>query len=398
MTTSNEVSDRNPRAPGGLRRPHTRALLPRHFSGPACRSITAPSIWRNAAVTRAIRVLPRAAAGLLLAGILLLTVATPAPAQRPEPRPKNINGVVRDLRGQPILGARVFVLNTETDIIRTLTTDADGLYTLSGLAPDVDYEVYAEFQGKGSRRRIVSSFLNRPDNVLNFELDVAIVPTDADLEDDGGPRFDTFDLVQIRGSFELPTGIPAPIPAVLLLHGYGENRAVWGDLESRLLTDGWAVMSIDLRGHGLSKTRNREPIEPEPDWRMDSRQFPLDVGPALDWMKSQPRLASNRIVVMGTDVGANLALIAGGRFGEVYTVVAIDPDMGEALSMSGSAQDFTPRSALLMVNDQAVGTGIRNYISGPSRIVTLPVDGGTAAWLADPRSIDEIVRWLRDVY
>ena len=152
---------------------------------------------------------------------------------------------------------------------RTLTTGADGLYTVNGLPPDIDYEVYAEFQGKESRRRVVSSFLNRQDNVLNFELDVAIVPGDADLEDDDdGPRFETFDLVQIRGSFELPTGIPAPIPAVLLLHGYGENRAVWADLETRLLTDGWAVMSIDLRGHGLSKTRNREPIEPQLDWRL----------------------------------------------------------------------------------------------------------------------------------
>ncbi len=345
------------------------------------------------------RVRAAAVSGLLLSGILLPGGAIPASAQRPEPRPKNVHGVVRDLRGQPVLGARVFVRNTETDIIRTLTTDDDGLYALNGLPPDVDYEVHAEFQGKESRRRIVSSFLSRPDNVLNFELDVAIVPSDSDLEgNDNGPRFDTFDLVQIRGSFELPTGIPAPIPAVLLLHGYGENRAVWGDLETRLLTDGWAVMSIDLRGHGLSKTRNREPIEPEPDWRMDSRQFPLDVGPALDWLKSQPRLASNRIVVIGADVGANLALIASGRFSEVYTVAALDPDMGEALSMSGSAQDFTPRSALLMVNDQAVGNRIRNYISGPSRIVTLPVDGGTAAWLADPRAIDEIVRWLRDVY
>ncbi len=38
-----------------------RALLPGIFSGPADRSIAAPSIWRNAAVTRAISLLPLAA-------------------------------------------------------------------------------------------------------------------------------------------------------------------------------------------------------------------------------------------------------------------------------------------------------------------------------------------------
>lgn len=335
----------------------------------------------------------------LLVPILLLAFAVTVFPQRPEPEPKTIHGVVRDVRGQRIAEARVFVRDTETQIIRTLTTDTDGLYNINGLPADADYEVHAEFQGKESRHRIVSSFLNRQDNLLNFELDVTIVLSNKDIaEDENALQFNTFDLVQIYGSFEFPPGIPAPIPAVLLLHGFGENRSVWSQLESRMLADGWAVMSIDLRGHGLSTNRNQEAIELQSDWRMDSRQFPLDVGPALDWLRSQPRLESNRIVVMGADVGANLALIASGRFSEVATVVAIDPDMEEALSMAGSAQDFVPRSALLLVNDQVVGRQIRDYISGPSRIRTLSVEGGTAAWLADPQSIDEIIRWLRDVY
>ena len=45
----------HPRAPGGLRRRHTRSVAAEHFLRTADRSIAAPSIWRNAAVTRAIR-------------------------------------------------------------------------------------------------------------------------------------------------------------------------------------------------------------------------------------------------------------------------------------------------------------------------------------------------------
>ena len=329
--------------------------------------------------------------------VLILLWVVPAAAQ-PEPRPKNVTGVVRDLRGQPVVDAHVFIRNTDTNIIRTLNTGDDGLYSIRGLPWDVDYEVYAEFRGTESEKKVVSSFLPRQDNVLNFDLDLVVIASDEPEGDEDDPEFETFDLVQIRGSFDLPTGIPAPIPAVLLLHGYGETRSVWEDLKGRLLADGWAVMAIDLRGHGQSTTKNRESITANPEWRQDARQFPLDVEPALDWLQSQPRVNASRIVVIGSEVGANLALIAGGRYPEVATVVAIDPNLPDALALAGTAQNFSPRSAHLIVNDPAVGNRIRNYISGASRITPQPSRGGTVSWLAAPRAIDEILRWLHDVY
>src|SRR5262245_4392942 len=95
------------------------------------------------------------------------------------PKPKNINGVVQDLRGTPLAGARVFVKNMKTSVIRTLETDQKGEYRVFGLAPDADYELYADFKGKSSEKKFVSSFLNRPDNVLNFQLDVAVIEASA---------------------------------------------------------------------------------------------------------------------------------------------------------------------------------------------------------------------------
>ena len=332
--------------------------------------------------------------------VVLMSMVLPALAQRPiPPQPKNIRGVVRDLRGQAIMGANVFIRNLDTNVIRTLTTKDDGLYAVTGLPPIVDYEVFAAFAGKESEKRLVSGFLNRVDNVLNFELDVAIVPAESALDDEPGALvIETFDLVQIHGSFEIPVGIPAPIPGVLLLHGYGETRAVWNDLKERLLIAGWAVMAIDLRGHGQSLVRNRDTIAAEEGWRTEPRQFPLDVGPALDWMKSQPRLDSTRLAVIGADVGANLALIASGRFSEVGTVVAINPNLDEALAMAATARDFNPRTTHLIVSDRETGESIREYVNGASRITVTSAGGGTPVWLATSDTIDEILRWLRDTY
>ncbi len=341
--------------------------------------------------------IPRRALGVL---VLLSTISgIGESAQRPiPPRPKNITGVVSDLRGQPIPGARVSILNVDTGVTRTHLTNDRGVYAVNGLPPGVDYEVYAEFEGKESERRVVSKFLERPDNVLPFELDVAIIPAAASADEPGAMSLETFDLTQLQGSFESPDGIPAPIPAALLLHGFGETRSVWDDLKERLLMEGWAVMTLDLRGHGQSRQRNQEEISADPTWRSDSRQFPLDMEPALDWLKSKARLDSNRIAVIGSDIGANLALIAAGRFPEVGTAVAINPVLDEALAMAGTAREFSPRMAHLIVTDRETGQAVREFITGASHITVSSAEGGTFASLAAPNTIDEIVRWLRDTY
>jgi len=316
------------------------------------------------------------------------------------PKTKNINGAVTDQRGKPIVGARVTIRNTKDNTNRTATTDDMGTYAVKGLTPDVDYEVRADFKGVVSDRKVVSALLDREDNLVSFELNVAVIEGGAPPVNtvDSGPDLQTFDLVKLKASFELPKGVPAPIPAILLLHGYGENRKVWEGFRAQLLAQGWAVMSLDLRGHGDSKTKNQRPIAPSPDWRSSSHDFPQDIDPALDWLKKQPRLDSHKIVIVGYDVGANLALISSGRFSEVRTVVAVKPVLKEALEMAGSAQDFHPRSALVIAADAAESNQIKTYSKDPFRVVTQPVAGGTSQIFQAKQLTDAIFQWLKETY
>ena len=312
--------------------------------------------------------------------------------------PKNVHGLVQDMQGKPVAGARVFIRNVKTNVIRTLTTDENGSYQQFALPPSVDYEVYAEFRGKRSDKRLVSGFLNRQDNVLNFQLDVTGTEAAASPEARGGPEFNTFDLVKLRASLDVPSGVPAPIPSVLLIHGYGENRSVWDGLKKQLLDRGWAVMSLDLRGHGDSKTKNGIPIQPTNEWRTSPHEFPQDLDPALDFLKSQPRIDNRKIVVIGYDIGADLALIASGRFTEVRTVVALNPKLSESLAMAGSAQDFTPRSALILTSDEAEGNRIRATAKDPAQVQAVKVTGGTTGWIADKTVTDAIFAWLQQTF
>jgi pimeloyl-ACP methyl ester carboxylesterase len=317
----------------------------------------------------------------------------------PGPMPKNIHGRVLDSRGKPIVGARVFIKDMKTNVIRTQTTDADGIYKTFALPPSIDYEVYAEFRGKTSEKRLVTGFLNRQDNVLNFELDVtADEEPAARTADTAGPEFNTFDLVRLHASFDMPTGVPAPIPSVLLLHGYGEDRSAWEGLKTQLLSRGFAVLALDLRGHGESKTKNGLPIQATPSWRTDAHEFPQDIDPALDWLKAQRRLDNRKIVVIGYDIGADLALIASGRFPEVRTVVALNPKLSESHALAGSAQDFTPRSALILTSDEAEGNRIKASVKDPSRVLAISAGQGTSAWVTNKAVTDAIFEWLQQTY
>jgi pimeloyl-ACP methyl ester carboxylesterase len=304
---------------------------------------------------------------------------------------------VQDLTGKPVAGARIFLKDMKTKIVRTLQADENGAYTVYALPPTIDYELYAEFKGKESEKKYVSSYLNREDNVLNFQLAVSVTD-ETPVKAKPAVAFKSFDLVDLRASFTMPSGVPAPVPAVLLLHGYGENRSVWNGLEQQLLTRGWAVMALDLRGHGESKSKNFRSVESSPEWRKDPHEFPVDVDPALDWIKGQPRINTQKIAVIGSDVGANLALIASGRYPEVRTVVAIRPNLDESFALAGSAQDFQPRSALIVASNQSDADRLKAIVRQPSRILIASHSGGTAEWTADKQVAEAIFQWLNETY
>jgi len=345
---------------------------------------------------------------LSIALLAILLLATTVGAQgiqinvggkgrKDEEKTKNVHGAVLDQTGKPIAGARVIVVNSKDKTSRTVTTDEGGNYAFRGLAPDVNHEIRADYKGAVSDLKTISSMLDREDNLVNFQLPIAVAAATV-ANADPGPELQAFDLVKLKASYELPQGVPAPIPAVLFLHGYGENRAVWNDLRKQFLERGWAVMSLDLRGHGDSVTKNQRAIQASPAWRSSPREFPLDIGPALDWLKRQPRLNSSKIVIVGYDVGANLALVSSGKFKEVRTVVAVNPNPKESLEMAGSAQDFRPQSALVITETAAAGDQLKDYVKAPFRALLYPVTGGTAQVFREKAISDAIFQWLKETY
>jgi carboxypeptidase family protein len=112
--------------------------------------------------------------GWLLA-ILLLAMAWPAAAEPPKEKPpqtRTISGQVADQDGRPLADAVVYLKNTKSLAIKSYISDAEGMYHFSSLPPNVDYEVYAEYQDHRSPTRTLSNFDGRTQVVFNLKIDL----------------------------------------------------------------------------------------------------------------------------------------------------------------------------------------------------------------------------------
>lgn len=81
-----------------------------------------------------------------------------------------ISGVVTDGDGKPVVGAVVQLKNTRTLQVRSFITKDKGEYYFSGLSKDVDYEVKAQFSGKASPWKTLSSFDTKAQPVINLQI------------------------------------------------------------------------------------------------------------------------------------------------------------------------------------------------------------------------------------
>ncbi len=101
-----------------------------------------------------------------------IAFAMPAAAQdkKGDAQLRTIRGTVLDKDETPRPSGIVYLLNTKTQAVKTYIADETGNYRFSGLDPNVDYEVHAEFEDMTSGTRTISSFDSRRDVELVLKL------------------------------------------------------------------------------------------------------------------------------------------------------------------------------------------------------------------------------------
>jgi hypothetical protein len=104
---------------------------------------------------------------VLLLALPLLGFTPHAAAQTGQ---KVVEGKVVGSSNQPQPGAIVYLKNTKSGDIKSFISVADGTYRFGQLSPDVDYEIWAEYNGRKSTTKMVSSFDSK--KLLDYQLKV----------------------------------------------------------------------------------------------------------------------------------------------------------------------------------------------------------------------------------
>ena len=105
----------------------------------------------------------------------------------------------------------------------------------------------------------------------------------------------------IVGTLALPADAEGPVPAVLMLHGYGSSADEVGDMYGRLAdalaAQGIGSLRIDFAGMGASEASTLE-------YTYDS--MVSDASTALDWLVAQESVDPARIGVQGFSLGSTI--------------------------------------------------------------------------------------------
>jgi alpha-beta hydrolase superfamily lysophospholipase len=200
------------------------------------------------------------------------------------------------------------------------------------------------------------------------------------------------DGLQLLGTF-YPAAGAGPWPAVLLLHMLGSDREAWAEtgLPDALAGAGFAVLALDMRGHG-------------------------DTGGTRDWARAEDDLLRvwrylvdrgdvdpRRIAIVGASIGANLALRMGAREPFIPTVVLLSPGLDyQGVTTADTLTNFAGRPLLVVASSED------GYAADSSRTLAeqagesaqlLIYDGaghGTNMFGPQPDLIDVILDWLGD--
>ncbi len=217
-------------------------------------------------------------------------------------------------------------------------------------------------------------------------------------------QFQTPDGFLLFGTLFSSPNHPAPRPAVILLHQFNENHVQWADFVPELVAQrGYIALAFDLRGHGNSIFRNGQPVTIQNFSIDDYNQMPLDVVAAIAFLKTRTEADPNRIGVIGTDIGANIAFVSAGLFPDIKATVSVSPEFRvnqtQEFLIGTNISGFAPRNILYLA---AFGDGyaytssqtMSELTRGVTAVVGFQGTGHGLDLLAQDNAWTTVLDWL----
>ncbi len=184
-------------------------------------------------------------------------------------------------------------------------------------------------------------------------------------------------------------------PVLILLHMLNSKRGAWDPLIPDLHEAGYAILNIDMRGHGDS--------DGEQDWDA----IIADMAGWVDWLAQTERSSAADLAFIGGSIGANVALISCAESDACRGAIALSPGLDyrgvkpELALVDGLAE----RMALLVAAqaDSSSSTAIRQMFLNAKGDVSARIYPGRAhgTGLLDSRydSVSGLILgWLAELF
>ncbi len=169
--------------------------------------------------------------------------------------------------------------------------------------------------------------------------------------------------IPVRAKLLRPVAATAqqPVPGIVYIHGYQNNREISDAFAIELARRGFVVLSIDAIGRGNSGIPC-DPAAPDFDQTYGGRA-------SLETLRALPYVDSTRVGLMGHSLGAEMA----------YTIALDDPAVG-ALGISGfaytlDASPTNPKNMLMVIGQY---DEYRQRMTG--------IDDIQAEWMSSPQT------------
>jgi len=212
-------------------------------------------------------------------------------------------------------------------------------------------------------------------------------------------RLTTTDGLSITASYR---SADAPgSPGLILVPMFGRTRETFDAFAERANRDGYAVIALDLRGHGESDSLNGKTHRAfdRADWQTAT----LDLEAAYDYLVRQG-VSSTNIVPVGASIGANLCLVYAANHPEIPAAVLLSPGLNykgieteEALAkfgnrplliMAGESDAYSAESSDALAETAEGQCELRKYESGAH---------GTELLDAHAQAAAQILLWLEPI-
>lgn len=217
-------------------------------------------------------------------------------------------------------------------------------------------------------------------------------------------QFQTSDGFVLFGTFFSSNTQTTPRPTIILLHPFNENHVQWGGFVPELVVErGYHALAFDLRGHGNSIFQNGQPFTVAEFTVADINQMPLDVEAAITFLNTRSDVDINRIGIIGTDIGANIAFISSGTLPEIKASVSVSPNFrnnqAQEVLIGTNIPDFAPQNILFVA---AFGDGyaytssqtMSDLTKGTTAIIGYQGVGHGLDLLADDTAWAAVLDWL----